>query len=174
MLFKQKASNLRISQNHKGVTLVEVIAVIAVLSVVMAAVTGFVLTGTKMSAKVSGTATASAREQTAVEFIQKTLQGMQATTIAVPDEVGDQWQLDAEQHSTEGFRAVYKVVTNEQNTTYVPMIYHTDDGKVVYNHDGKEVELCSGTIYFEAIDANTNTVTYYLNGAKHVVHLRTA
>ena len=56
MLFKQKASNLRISQNHKGVTLVEVIAVIAVLSVVMAAVTGFVLTGTKMSAKVSGTA----------------------------------------------------------------------------------------------------------------------
>ena len=173
MLLKQKASNLRISQNHKGVTLVEVIAVIAVLSVVMAAVTGFVLTGTKMSAKVSGTATASAREQTAVEFIQKTLQGMQATTVAVPDVEGN-LQLDENQQPTGKFLAICKVVTNEQNTTYMPMIYHTDDGKVVYNNDGKEVELCSGTIYFEAIDANTNTVTYYLNGAKHVVHLRTA
>ena len=37
-----------------------------------------------------------------------------------------------------------------------------------------DVEYKYENINFEAIDANTNTVTYYLNGAKHVVHLRTA
>ena len=167
MLFKQKASNLRISQNHKGVTLVEVIAVIAVLSIVMAAVTGFVITGAKMSAQVSGTATASAREQTAVEFIQKTLQGMPAETIAIPD--------DSAKDSDGNFLAIYKAVADDENgTKYEPFLYHTDNGKVVYRNGSREVELCNGTIYFETIDTNTNTVTYYLNGAKHVVHLRTA
>ena len=163
MLFKRKQeiSNLRISQNHKGVTLVEVIAVIAVLSIVMAAVTGFVITGAKMSAQVSGTATASAREQTAVEFIQKTLQATDAELIAD--------QFDEEEGLYE--QLCKKVVTDDLETTTVCMLY-TKDGKVVYNNGGKEVELCSGTIYFKAIEANT--VTYYLNGTPHVVHLRTA
>jgi hypothetical protein len=33
------------------------------------------------------------------------------------------------------------------------------------------IELCPGKIYFETID---NGVIYYLNGEKHVVHLRVA
>lgn len=167
MLFKhkQRQSKTQLHNDNRGVTLVEVIAVIAVLSIVMAAVTGFVITGAKMSAQVSGTATASAREQTAVEFIQKTLQGMPAETIAIPD--------DSAKDSDGNFLAIYKAVADDENgTKYEPFLYHTEDGKVVYNNGGQEVELCSGTIYFKAIEANT--VTYYLNGTPHVVHLRTA
>ena len=163
MLFKRKQeiSNLRISQNHKGVTLVEVIAVIAVLSVVMAAVTGFVLTGTKMSAQVSGTATMSAREQTAVEFIYKTLQSTQAELVAD----GEAIQEGAEE-------VLYPTLSKKnENGDSVPMIYQDENGKVVYRNGSKVVELCSGEIYFKEIA--TNTVTYYLNGTKHVVHLRT-
>ena len=55
----------RLSKNNKGMSLVEVIALIAVLSVVVAAVVGFMITGSKMSVKVSGTAGASIKEQTA-------------------------------------------------------------------------------------------------------------
>jgi prepilin-type N-terminal cleavage/methylation domain-containing protein len=59
------------SKNNKGVTLIEVIAVVAVLGVVMAAVTGFMITGTKMSARVSDTAASSMKDETAVEFINR-------------------------------------------------------------------------------------------------------
>ena len=162
---RKMQANPQFGANNRGVTLIEVIAVIAVLSVVLAAVTAFLLTGVRMSAQVSGTATASAREQTAVEFIQKTLQGMPAETIAIPD--------DSAKDSDGNFLAIYKAVADDENgTKYEPFLYHTEDGKVVYNNGGKEVELCSGTIYFKAIEANT--VTYYLNGTPHVVHLRTA
>ena len=80
---KQKMSNLRISQNHKGLTLVEVIAMIAVLSVVMAVVAGFMISGAKMSAKVSDNAGASIREHTAVEFINKTLNKAALASIGI-------------------------------------------------------------------------------------------
>ena len=84
---KQKMSNLRISQNHKGLTLVEVIAMIAVLSVVMAVVAGFMISGANMSAKVSTNAGASIREQTAVEFINNESQCTVARYIASGAEV---------------------------------------------------------------------------------------
>ena len=136
----------RLSKNNKGVTLVEVIAVIAVLSVVMGAITGFMITGARMSAQVSGGATAGMREQTATEYINQRL--WEATgTIAETDPV---------EGSDEDFRAL-KI--GEATLT-------TQEGKVTYN----SIELCQGEIYFKKVD--NNTVTYVLNGVTHIVHLR--
>ncbi len=127
----------QLRKNNKGVTLVEVIAVIAVLGVVMAAVTGFMITGARMSAQVSNAATVSSREQAAVEFINQRL-----------------WKANKVEKSGESAVLIDTV------------LLETIDGKVKYNG----VDLCDGEIYFELI--TNNTVTYYLNGTKHVVHLR--
>lgn len=138
----------RLSKNNKGVTLVEVIAVIAVLSVVMGAITGFMITGARMSAQVSGGATAGMREQTAAEYINQRLWEA-AGTIAASDPV---------EGSDEDYRTLE---IGEAELT-------TQDGKVTYNN----VELCQGEIYFKRVDNDNNTVTYVLNGVTHIVHLR--
>lgn len=131
--------NNQLRKNNKGVTLVEVIAVIAVLGVVMAAVTGFMITGTRMSVQVSNNATVSSREQTAVEFINQRL-----------------WEAN-------------KVESDGESILLIGTVrLETIDGKIRYNG----VDLCDGEINF-SYDEATNTVTYYLNGTKHVVHLRT-
>ncbi|MBQ1233628.1 MAG: hypothetical protein IIX86_08860, partial [Clostridia bacterium] len=70
-------------------SLVEVIALIAVLSVVVAAVVGFMITGSKMSVNVSGKAGASIKEQTAVEFINKTILKYDETRLELYSEIGD-------------------------------------------------------------------------------------
>ena len=137
----------KLRNNHKGVTLVEVIAVIAVLSVVMAAVVGFMISGARMSAKVSGGATAGMREQTAVEFINQKIWNCQEVTVG-----GEQ--------ITEGELQKYPELKIGDHTLM------SSDGKVMYNN----VELCDGDITFDEI--NGNTITYTLNGVEHVVHLR--
>ena len=162
MLLRRKQSLTRLSKNNKGVTLVEVIAVIAVLGVVMAAVTGFMITGAKMSAKVSGDAKLGIREQTAVEYINERI--LEATTISIGDPEPTPINIGSEEYPiyvyTDLFVGEEKIVitTEEPNAT---------NPKVVYNG----VELCEGEVYFQ-YDAGTNTVTYYLNGTRHVVHLR--
>ena len=144
----------KLRNNHKGVTLVEVIAVIAVLSVVMAAVVGFMISGARMSAKVSGGATAGMREQTAVEFINQRLWEVDASALeAVPE-------LDEYGNKT-GQCLTLKIIKNGVVSTL-----QSSDGKVTYN----TVELCDGDITFDEIKGNT--ITYTLNGVKHVVHLR--
>jgi len=137
----------KLRNNHKGVTLVEVIAVIAVLSVVMAAVVGFMISGARMSAKVSGGATAGMREQTAVEFINQKIWNCQEVTV------------DGEQ-ITEGELQKYPELKIGDHTLM------SSDGKVTYN----TVELCDGEIYFEKI--SDTTIKYTLNGVEHIVHLR--
>ena len=138
----------RLSKNNKGVTLVEVIAVIAVLSVVMGAITGFMITGARMSAQVSGGATAGMREQTATEYIN---QRLWETTETIEE-------TDLVEGSDEDFRTL-KI--GEATLT-------TQEGKVTYN----SIELCQGEIYFKEVDKDKNTVTYVLNGVTHIVHLR--
>lgn len=130
--------NNQLRKNNKGVTLVEVIAVIAVLGVVMAAVTGFMITGARMSAQVSTQAKTDGQEQTAVEFINQRL-----------------WEANTVEH------------VNDNELLIDTVQLKTIDGKVRYNG----VDLCDGEIYF-SYDEVTNTVTYYLNGTPHVVHLR--
>ena len=137
----------RLSKNNKGVTLIEVIAVIAVMSVVMAAVTGFLITGARMSANVSGGATAGMQEQTATEYINK-------------------WILECK----DPIEA--KILKEGSETEYTELhiggrILTTTDGKVCYN----DVELCQGEIYFKK---ENSKITYILNGTVHVVHLRIA
>ena len=154
--------NNRLSKNNKGVTLVEVIAVIAVLGVVMAAVTGFMITGAKMSAKVSGDAKLGIREQTAVEYINERI-----LELATPPEIDDSEQnkvkITIDGETIEAYRELSlgeeKSIKTDNSDAKNP--------KVVYN----DVELCEGEIYFQ-YDEDTNTVTYYLNGTRHVVHLR--
>lgn len=136
----------RLSKNNKGVTLVEVIAVIAVLGVVMAAVTGFMITGAKMSAKVSNQAKLDIRQQTAVEFINERL--WEAETIGFITENGENIGITIDGRELK--------TSNED----------TEKPVVIYN----EVELCEGTIYFSAI--SNNIITYYLNDTVHVVHFR--
>ena len=140
----------RLSKNNRGVTLIEVIAVIAVMSVVMVAITGFMITGTRMSAQVSGGATAGMREQTATEYINQRL-----------------WEttenISVNEPKAEAPTEFTKLYIGESVLT-------SADGVVTYNN----VELCRGEIYFLEIDDVTNTITYYLNGTKHVVHLRIA
>lgn len=136
----------RLSKSNKGVTLIEVIAVIAVMSVVMVAVTGFMITGTRMSAQVSGGATAGMREQTAVEYINQRI--WEATAFSVSGPI-------------EGSYSTLNIGDG---------VLTSANDVVTYN----DVELCRGEIYFEAPDYQTNTITYYLNETKHVVHLRVA
>lgn len=139
----------RLSKNNKGVTLVEVIAVIAVLSVVMGAITGFMITGARMSAQVSGGATAGMREQTAAEYINQRL--WEAAGIIK--------ESDPVEGSDEDYRTLEigeaKLTTREGKVMYI-----------MYN----SVELCQGEIYFKRVD--NDTVTYVLNGVTHIVHLR--
>ena len=147
--------NNRLMTNNKGVTLVELIAVIAVLGIVIAAVTGFMITGAQMSSKVGNTATASIKEQTAVEFINARI-----------------WEADSELVSLEngdGINSCEKLVigdaaifTNRQNDiAWVQYQYGTNAA----------IDLCPGEILFEDV-GNSKTVTYELNGVTHIVHLR--
>ena len=138
----------RLSKNNKGVTLVEVIAVIAVMSVVMAAVTGFMITGARMSAKVSGGATAGMQEQTAVEYINK-------------------WIWECEDTITVGTQLKEGSETEYTELHIGDSLLTTTDGKVCYN----DVELCEGEIYFKI---ENRKITYTLNGTEHVVYLRIA
>ena len=169
----QKMSNLRMSQNHKGLTLVEVIAMIAVLSVVMAVVAGFMISGANMSAKVSTNAGASIREQTAVEFINKTLSKAPETVTYV--DAGEDvfttlflgnWEDGAEVDAN------------------IPILY-SEDGVVYYRANGNAspTELCKGEIRFILDEDKTEEnppyiyssgyiITYELNGTRHTVHSR--
>ncbi len=153
----------RLSKNDRGVTLIEVIAVISVMSVVMAAVTGFMITGAKMSAQVSGGATASMREQTATEYINQRLWEVDINSI---DTVGEPETIE--------YNGKQIQVYSTLNINGKPLFTDAQTGKVVYNRtentDG--VALCNGEIYFEEVTGDT--VTYYLNGTKHVVHIRIA
>ena len=148
--------NNRLMTNNKGVTLVELIAVIAVLGIVIAAVTGFMITGAQMSSKVGNTATASIKEQTAVEFINARI-----------------WEADSELVSLEngdGINSCEKLVigdaaifTNRQNDiAWVQYQYGTNAA----------IDLCPGEISFVKYDEGSKTVTYELNGVTHIVHLR--
>ncbi len=158
MLHKQSKSNLQLRKNNQGMTLIEVIAVVAVLGVVMAAVLGFMITGAKMSAKVSGTATDSIKEQTAVEFINRRI--WEATNATLEGQIPN-----------DGYYGCLKLGDEICITTENP---DEDNAVVVYRFgDNKQIELCPGKIYFETND-NGTVIFYYLNGEKHVVHLRVA
>ena len=177
--------NNRLSKNNKGVTLVEVIAVIAVLGVVMAAVTGFMITGTKMSAKVSNEAGSSMREQTAVEFIQKTVLRYGSASLRVHQEILDEENQNQPTGRYAGLLIVYAtdgegqsscaLITTEKIKGKDQVVYRlcTETSEGTLSLDVRDpVELCSGTISFEQI--TDDTVIYELNGEKHVVHLRVA
>lgn len=153
---KPKLPN-RLSKNNKGVTLVEVIAVIAVMSVVMAAVTGFMITGARMSAQVSGGATAGMREQTAAEYINQRLWEADPVKLVL--------DLDTELEDQETGEKTGRFATLDIDGI---MLTTTDD-KVTYNG----VELCSGEIYFEKSESK-DVIVYILNDVEHVVHLRIA
>lgn len=146
----------RLSKNNKGVTLVEVIAVIAVLGVVMAAVTGFMITGARMSAKVSNQAKLNIRQQTAVEFINQRL--WEADAITFSDEIVP-IQID------ETTIWVYRQINIDGKPLFTK---NSTDGSLTVCYNG--VELCEGTIYFS--DITDNTITYYLNDTEHIVHFR--
>lgn len=160
--------DLRLHKNNQGVTLVEVIAVVAVLSVVLAAVVGFMLTGTRMSAQVTGEAGVSIREQTAVEFINKTLYKATKTDMAYEESLEE---LDPNPEDQQDYFATLVLDANPDSET-APRFY-AKDGKVYYkaSNQASETELCSGTIYFIK-DPTTNTVTYVLNDTTHIVHMR--
>lgn len=156
MLLKHRQSNKnpQLSKNNKGVTLVELIAVIAVLSVVIAAVTGFVITGAKMSSNVSGKATGSIKEQTAVEFINARILEANPEAAKVEDDSNGKKKLIIGEEAT--------IFTNSQNgSQWVQYQYGTNAA----------IDLCPGEISFE-YDKGSKTVTYELNGVKHIVHLR--
>jgi hypothetical protein len=151
--------NNRLSKNNKGMSLVEVIALIAVLSVVVAAVVGFMITGSKMSVNVSGKAGASIKEQTAVEFINKTIL---------------KYGVDAlELYSAEGEDTkALKIMLSNGKSAFIC----TQEGAVVYKigESDKVTELCPGTIDFE-LNTDTETVIYKLNDdEEHVLRLRVA
>ncbi len=162
---KQSNKNLRLSKNNKGVTLVEMIAVIAVLSVVIAAVTGFMITGTQMSAKVSGTATESLKTQTAVDFINQRF--WEATRVSV-DAASDKVEIDSKEYfkrlTIEGAE-LKTYYTGENSTAYVGYKFGDESEEPIY--------LCPGEIYFE-FRGDGNTVAYSIDGVWHVVRLRVA
>ena len=146
--------NHRLSKNNQGVTLVELIAVIAVLGIVIAAVTGFMITGAQMSSKVGNTATASIKEQTAVEFINARIWGADPEDIAVEGDDGKKKLIIGEEAT---------IFTNSQNgSQWVQYQYGTNAA----------IDLCPGKISFVEYDAGSKTVTYVLNGVTHIVHLR--
>ena len=149
--------NNRLSKNNKGMSLVEVIALIAVLSVVVAAVVGFMITGSKMSVNVSGKAGASIKEQTAVEFINKTILKYGVVALELyPAEDEDPKAL--------------KITLSNGESAFIC----TQEGAVVYKigESDKVTELCPGTIEF--ISLENSTVIYKLHGEKYVLHLRVA
>ena len=147
--------NHRLSKNNQGVTLVELIAVIAVLGIVIAAVTGFMITGAQMSSKVGNTATASIKEQTAVEFINARIWGADPGDIEVADDGNGKKKLIIGEEAT--------IFTNSQNgSQWVQYQYGTNAA----------IDLCPGEISFEYDDEGSKTVTYELNGVTHIVHLR--
>ena len=156
---KNKRNNLSLLKDDRGVTLLEVIAVIAVLSVVLASVVAFLLTGAKMSAQVSNGAKFSIRELTAVEFINKAL-----------------YKADVNAES-ELQKAVYDSVTETYHKLYISSsgvnaTIYSDEGTVYYQvGEGSATSLCSGEIYFYI---NGRTVTYVLNDTQHTVYLRIA
>ena len=154
---KQIQAN-QLHKNNKGVTLVEVIAVIAVLAVVMAAVTGFVITGAKMSAQVSGGATAGVRQQTAAEFINQRLWEVPGSAIEVQKNVPDEQNQPTDEYKK------LSITVGEAKS-----VLTTTDGKVTYNG----VVLCDGTITFR-FEESADTVIYTLNEVEHVIHLRIA
>ena len=162
----------RLSKNNKGMSLVEVIALIAVLSVVVAAVVGFMITGSKMSVKVSGTAGASIKEQTAVEFINKTILKYDKTTLALDSEIED--NDDRTPVTYAALRIIISdtlcaVITTENDT----VVYKTQTKENDTWVDSEKVtELCPGTIEFISLENENNTVIYKLNGEKHVLYLR--
>lgn len=181
MLFKQKMmKQTQFSKNNKGVTLIEVIAVVAVLGVVMAAVTGFMITGTKMSARVSDTAASSMKDETAVEFINRRILNYGKQSLAVNEEVtNDKGEvigysdllitLSEQDNSyamltTEDGVVVYKMGTKE-------LLVNTENSGADFDKDVRSIEICPGDIYF---NLENNTVTYVLNDVEHVVHLRVA
>ena len=175
MLWEQKRlTSNRLSKNHKGATLIEVIAVIAVLSVVAAAVAGFMISGAKMSAKVSGVAAGSMKEQTTVEFINEMLWRYDSSSLEWREELKDENSQDDKEYlglviKLDKSGTVYALVTTENNT----VVYRTwtkENGNWVPSD--RSVELCPGKIVFE--DTASDTVTYYINNEKHVVHLRVA
>ena len=145
----------QLRKNNKGVTLVEVIAVIAVLGVVMAAVTGFMITGARMSAQVSNAATVSSREQAGVEFINQRLWEAEQVVLDPSVTITD----------NETIRIACLVIDGAVLKTEVDEL---GNSKVTYNG----VLLCEGTIYFAFDDENNTVITYYLNENKHVVCLR--
>lgn len=165
MLWKQsKLMPTKLRKNHKGATLVEVITVIAAMSIVMAAITGFVITGSKMSAQVSGGATAGMREQTAVEYINQRLWEIISGegNPAVNENITDEYSQPTERYATLTFTLNGNAATlksgDSQKNPGTTVVY--------YNN----TELCKGEIYFLKIE--NNTVKYVLNGTEHVVHLR--
>ncbi len=171
MLFKQKMmKQTQFSKNNKGVTLIEVIAVVAVLGVVMAAVTGFMITGTKMSARVSDTAASSMKDETAVEYINRWILSHKESDLTL-----------VEQKNADDEIEFYALEINMKDET-VAMIT-VEDSMVVYQRYSTEdpatgqrllqstIELCPGKIDFKI---DKNTVTYVLNDVEHVVHLRVA
>ena len=156
MLWRQSKSPTSLRKDNRGVTLIEVIAVIAVLSIVMAAVTGFVISGAKMSAKVSSSAGDSIKEQTAVEYINRWILGAKSVKVVVDPDFGDGEQTYSS-----------KLALDDG------IIYHNqEEDIIVYQRaeGSNPIELCSGEIYFRFI--NDTTIEYQLNGEKHVVHLR--
>jgi prepilin-type N-terminal cleavage/methylation domain-containing protein len=170
MLLKHRQSNKTppLSKNNKGVTLVELIAVIAVLGVVIAAVTGFVITGAKMSAHVNGVATESIKTQTVVDFINQKF--WEAQSIS----------MDATAKNIEQSNGYYKLITidgaalstyEKDGINYVGYRFGVESAEPIY--------LCPGEIYFEIkSDGSTDrvtdrvTVAYHLNGIEHVVSVR--
>ena len=154
---KNKRNHLSLLKDDRGVTLLEVIAVIAVLSVVLASVVAFLLTGAKMSAQVSNGAKFSIRELTAVEFINKAL---------YKADVNDELQQDAYDSNTGRYSKLYISSSGVNATIY------SDEGTVYYQvGEGSATSLCSGEIYFYI---NGRTVTYVLNDTQHTVYLRIA
>lgn len=140
----------QLSKNNEGVTLVEVIAVIAVLGVVMAAVIGFMITSARMSAQVTGGASLGIREQTATEYIN---QRIWETTEKI-----------STKQPQEDYPTDFTVLELGED------ILTCADGKVTYNG----VVLCAGEIRFEEFADGDTAVIYYLNDVRHVVHLRVA
>ena len=173
----------RLNKNNKGVTLIEVIAVVAVLGVVMAAVTGFMITGTKMSARVSDTAKDSMQDQTTVEFIQKLVLECSSADLMLKGE-----EILNKANEGTGYYPTLEIKFSENSSAEISFVDVDQDGindhlTYVYTVDPasgektskKPIELCSlekPSLNGFLINEETNTLTYYLNDEKHVVHLR--